>query len=119
MEDKKVTVHELKERMALFVSEREWNKFHSPKNLSMALSAEAAELLEKFLWIEAGDSYAEVDRNREQIEDELADVLAYILSFANAAKIDISAAFDRKLVKNAQKYPIEKARGRHTKYTDY
>jgi NTP pyrophosphatase (non-canonical NTP hydrolase) len=119
MTDTKVTLQELKERVATFVAQRDWNQFHAPKNLSMTIAAEAAELLEKFLWVESKDSYAAVDNNRSEVEDELADVLFAVLCFANAAGIDLSSAFATKFAKIEKKYPIDKVRGKSNKYTDY
>lgn len=119
-QDDKVTVGELRARVLAFARERDWEQFHSPKNLSMALAAEAGELMEHFLWVEAKAS-AEVLREpkkRGEIEDEIADVVIYALEFANMGGIDLAAAIEAKLAKNALKYPVEKARGRADKYTE-
>lgn len=117
MNDKEVSIAQLKEKVAHFVQERDWNQFHSPKNLSMAIAAEAAELMEKFLWVEPRDSDAEVANNREEVEQEVADVFMYLLSFCNATGIDLAAACEQKLAQNAKKYPVEKAKGKSLKYT--
>jgi NTP pyrophosphatase (non-canonical NTP hydrolase) len=117
MVDETTTIAQLKEMVAAFVHERDWEQYHSPKSLSMNLSVEAAELMEKFLWIDNAESRTEINKNRQEIEDELADVLMSVLCFANAAKIDISKAFNHKLALTAAKYPIEKSKGEHTKYT--
>lgn len=117
MADQKTTVQDLKNDMAQFVKEREWEQFHSPKNLSMNIAAEAAELMEKFLWCESQDSFKELQENRSEIEDELADTLIALIAFANAAGIDLSKSFEKKLAEVAAKYPIEKSKGRSTKYT--
>ena len=112
---------ELKSRVRAFAHERDWEQFHSPKNLSMALAAEAAELMENFLWMSPEDSRAAAApaaRRREMIEDELADVVIYALQFANQTGIDIAAAIAAKMAKNARNYPVEKARGRSDKYTE-
>ena len=116
MQDSTTTLAELKEQVAEFVTEREWNQFHSPKNLSMDIAVEAAELMEKFLWIESAASHQEVDANRQEIEDELADILMGILCFANAANIDIAKALEHKLALTAAKYPVEKSKGKANKY---
>lgn len=111
----------LKERVLAFAHERDWEQFHSPKNLSMALAAEAAELMENFLWMspeESRTAAATGTRRREMIEDEIADVFIYALQFANQTGIDVAAAITAKMAKNARKYPVEKARGRSDKYTD-
>ena len=118
--DAEVTLGTLKEKILAFAREREWEQFHNPKNLSMALAAEAAELMEHFLWAAPGESHtraAEASR-REEIGEELADVIIYALEFANVTGIDVAAAIEDKLVKNAAKYPVEKARGRADKYTE-
>jgi dCTP diphosphatase len=120
MTDAKTTVGELRERVLAFAREREWEQFHSPKNLSMALAAEAGELMEHFLWTESKDSAAPLASapKREKIEDELADVVIYALEFANIGGIDLAQAIEAKLAKNAAKYPVEKARGSAKKYNE-
>jgi NTP pyrophosphatase (non-canonical NTP hydrolase) len=120
MHDATTTVGEIRARVTAFVRERDWEQFHSPKNLSMALAAEAAELMEHFLWADARTSLEVVrgGRKRSAIEEELADVVIYALEFANIGGIDLAAAIEAKLAKNAQKYPIAKARGRADKYTE-
>lgn len=117
MLDETMTMEQLKAMAGEFVSERDWQQFHSPKNLSMNISIEANELMEKFLWLTTQESIEEVDKNRQEIEDELADVLLGILCFANAAHIDITKAFTHKLAEVAQKYPVEKVKGKREKYT--
>ena len=116
MNDKKVTIHDLKELAGQFIAEREWAPYHTPKNLSMNIVREASELMEKFLWVTTQESVDEVSTNRQEIEDELADVLLGILSFANATNIDLSKALQHKLQEAAKKYPVEKAKGRREKY---
>jgi dCTP diphosphatase len=118
--DSHTTLAELRARILAFAHEREWEVFHSPKNLSMALAAESGELMEHFLWTDGPGSLQAVQdpARRGKIEEELADVLIYALEFANIAGIDVATAIERKMALNAQKYPVEKARGRSTKYTD-
>lgn len=120
MHDATTTVGELRERVLAFAREREWEQFHSPKNLSMALAAEAGELMEHFLWAESRDSAAVLadPRKRGKIEDEIADVVIYALEFANIGGIDLARAIEAKLAQNAAKYPVEKARGSAKKYTE-
>nr|WP_246026508.1 nucleotide pyrophosphohydrolase [Oleiharenicola lentus] len=120
MSDAQTTVGEIRARVLAFARERDWEQFHSPKNLSMALAAEAGELMEHFLWTEAKDSAAPLAdaKKREQIEDEIADVVIYALEFANIGGIDLAKAIEAKLAKNAAKYPVEKARGSAKKYTE-
>ncbi|HEY4299859.1 MAG TPA: nucleotide pyrophosphohydrolase [Candidatus Didemnitutus sp.] len=120
MQDAKTTVAELRARVMTFARERDWEQFHSPKNLSMALAAEAGELMEHFLWADSKASI-ETTRNpakRTAIAEELADVVIYALEFANICELDLAAAIADKLIKNAAKYPVEKARGRSDKYTE-
>ena len=118
--DNTTTLADLKIRVLAFARERDWEQFHSPKNLSMALAAEAAELMEHFLWTESTPSHdrAQEPARRCEIEEELADVVIYALEFANITGIDLAAAVEAKLAANASKYPIEKARGRSDKYTE-
>lgn len=117
MKDQITTLQELKTTVKNFVDERDWAQFHAPKNLAMCIAIEAAELMEKFQWMTTQASHDETDSNRDEIEQELADVIISALCFANITGIDISDAVDRKLKHNAQKYPIEKAKGKYTKYT--
>ncbi len=118
--DATATTAELKARVLAFARERDWEQFHAPKNLSMALAAEAGELMEHFLWATPEQSQAIVRdaEKRRKIEAELADVVIYALEFANVTGIDVAAAIERKMAENAQKYPVEKSRGRSDKYTE-
>ena len=120
MTDAATTVGEIRERVLAFARERDWEQFHSPKNLSMALAAEAGELMEHFLWTESKASAATLTdpKKRGKIEDELADVVIYALEFANIGGIDLAKAIEAKLAQNAAKYPVEKAKGRSDKYTE-
>jgi len=117
--DNTTTIAAIKERVLDFARERDWEQFHAPKNLSMALAAEAGELMEHFLWgsSEASREIAKGPK-RTKIEEELADVIIYAIEFANMTGIDVAAAIERKMAANATKYPIEKARGRSDKYTE-
>jgi dCTP diphosphatase len=118
--DSTTTVAELKARVLAFVRERDWEQFHAPKNLSMALAAEAGELMEHFLWAapEESRTIAADPVKRARIAEELADVVIYALEFANATGLDVAAAIESKMAANAKKYPVEKARGRSDKYTE-
>lgn len=118
--DDEVTLGELKGRIREFVRARDWEQFHAPKNLSMALSAEAAELMEHFLWVDASASAerAKEPKRRRDIEDELADIVIYAMEFANMTGIDLTAAIEAKMAANALKYPVEKAKGRADKYNE-
>ncbi len=118
--DSTTTVAVIKARVLAFARERDWEQFHAPKNLSMALAAEAAELMEHFLWTapEASRAVAQDPVKRRKIAEELADVVIYALEFANVTGIDVAAAIEEKMAANALKYPVEKARGRAEKYTE-
>jgi dCTP diphosphatase len=115
--DATTTVAELRAAMARFVEEREWTRFHRPKHLAMSVAIEAAELMEHFQWTDAGASPAEQgDQSaRVAVGEEMADVLAYLVSLANALEIDLAAAFERKMARNREKYPAEEFRGRATR----
>lgn len=118
--DSATTIAELKTRLLAFVRERDWEQFHTPKNLSMALAAETGELMEHFLWATPEQSHAIANEpaKRSKIADELADVVIYALEFANITGLDVAAAIEAKMAANAKKYPVEKARGRSDKYTE-
>lgn len=120
LNDSATTVAELKARVLAFARERDWEQFHTPKNLGMALAAEAAELMEHFLWATPEQSRAVVQdpAKRRKIAEELADVVIYALEFANVTGLDVAAAIETKMAANAQKYPVEKAKGRADKYTE-
>lgn len=94
-----------------FIAERDWEKFHSPKNIALSLSLEASEVLELFQWTEE-------TREREKLAGELSDVLYWLLLLAHKNTIDIEKAFHEKMSKNRMKYPVEKAKGIATKYTE-
>jgi NTP pyrophosphatase (non-canonical NTP hydrolase) len=120
LNDSNATVAALRQRVLAFVRERDWEQFHSPKNLSMALSAEAAELMEHFLWATPEESrkVAADPARRAKIAEELADVVIYALEFANMTGLDVAACIEAKMAANALKYPVEKAKGRSAKYTE-
>jgi NTP pyrophosphatase (non-canonical NTP hydrolase) len=113
--DSTTTVAELRQIIADFVAERDWSQFHSPKNVSMALAIEAAELMEHFQWLTTDDSrlLAADPKKLADVSEELADVIGYSFALANELGIDVSSAIRAKMVKNAQKYPAEKFRGRY------
>ena len=107
---------DLRDRLRLFAAERDWEQFHTPKNLAAAMTVEAAELLEHFQWLTAEQSASLDEPVRAEVADEMADVLLYLVRLAD--KLDVSlhdAALD-KLVRNAAKYPVDKARGHARKY---
>jgi len=115
MGDETTTVNQLKRLVAEFVDRRDWHQFHSPKNLSMSLAIEAAELMEHFQWISAESSRraAEKPEKLTAVGEELADVVCYALAMANQLGLDLSEAVVGKLAKNDRKYPAEEYRGRY------
>lgn len=117
LNDSKVTVKELRDFMKQFVAERDWTQFHTPKNLSMSIAVEAAELMEKFQFVSNEESVELAQSHKKEIAHELCDVFAYLLSFANAADIDLSSYYMEKMALNAKKYPADAARGEYAKYT--
>ena len=115
MSDSKTTVEELRLLVRTFVDERDWQQFHSPKNLSMALAIEAAELMEHFQWIDIETS-RRVSEDKEKLAavgEELADVMSYTLALADSLGIDLAETVRAKMVKNALKYPADEYRGRY------
>ena len=108
-------IRELTEKVIQFRDERNWQQFHNPKDLALSLSLEASELLEAFQWISSDEAVA---KNLPKMKEEIADVLVYALLFAYETGIDLKEAIEQKLQKNKEKYPIEKAFGVSTKYTE-
>ena len=113
MDDRNTTITELKKIVEDFVNERDWSQFHNPKNLSMALSIEASELLDIFKWntIQECESMMSEKNTRQDATDELADIMIYALAFSNRNNINISSAIEKKMIKNRKKYPTEKFKG--------
>ena len=109
---------ELRDALRAFTRELEWDRYHTPKNLAMALIVEAAELAEHFQWLTAEESQSPQDGKREKIRDELADVLIYLVELADTLDVDLAAAARDKIAKNALKYPVDKARGNAKKYDE-
>jgi dCTP diphosphatase len=109
---------ELAGALRAFAAERDWEQFHTPKNLAAALAVEASEVLEHFQWLTPEQSAALPEEERARVALELADVLLYLLRLADGLDIDLVAAAQRKLAINAEKYPVDKARGSARKYTE-
>lgn len=109
----------LAERQRVFATERDWEQYHSPKNLSMALAVEAAELLEHFQWLTEQQSRELPDEKRMAVEEEVADILLYLVRLSDQLGIKIFDAAMRKIDQNAAKYPAEQVRGSARKYTEY
>jgi NTP pyrophosphatase (non-canonical NTP hydrolase) len=107
---------ELRDDLRRFTAEREWGAFHTPKNLAMALSGEAGELIEHFQWLTAEQSATLPAPVREEVALEMADVLLYLVRLADVLEIDLAEAARRKMGINAERYPVERARGRADKY---
>jgi len=114
MSDKKTTIQEIRSLIDSFADERDWQQFHSPKNLSMSISIEAAELMELFQWLSLEDAkkVMESGKTRDNAIDEIADVLIYAFAFCIRNNIDISDAIRQKMKKNIKKYPKDKYKGR-------
>jgi dCTP diphosphatase len=112
--DTTTTIASLKQRVREFVNERDWQQFHSPKNLVMALTIEAGELMEHFQWIGESESRAVADQpdRLAEVAEEVSDVFCYLLAIANELGIDLAESFRLKMIKNRQKYPVERYRGR-------
>ena len=107
---------ELRDAMRRFAAERDWDRFHTPKNLAMALSGEAGELIEHFQWLTAEESASLSAPVREEVALEMADVLLYLVRLGDVLGIDLAEAARRKIAINAQRYPVERVRGRAVKY---
>ena len=108
----------LKHRLREFAEARDWDQFHSPKNLSMALSAEVAEIVEHFQWLTEEKSKTLSQDKLAEVETELADTLIYLIRLADKLDIDLLKAAKNKIEINEQKYPVEKAKGSAKKYTE-
>ena len=111
-------ISELTAQVNDFVTERDWEQFHSPKNLAMAMIVEAAELVEHFQWLTQQQSAALDGQKKSAVADELADVLIYALRFADVACIDPVVAINEKMLRNNDRYPVEKSKGRSNKYNE-
>lgn len=109
---------ELRDALRRFSAERDWDQFHTPKNLASALCVEAAELLEHFQWLTDAESANLDTAQRAQVREEIADVLLYLVRLADRLDVDLIAAARDKLALNARKYPVDKARGNRRKYTE-
>ena len=115
--DSKTTIAELKQQVAAFVAERDWQQYHDPKNLSMAIAIEAAELMEHFQWLRSEELQSAIADPgvREEVRDELADIACFLLALSNRLEIDVSEAIEQKMAKNRRKYPADEFRGKYRK----
>ena len=119
MGDKITVINELKRKVEQFIKDRNWEQYHSPKNLSMSIAIEAAELMERFQWLEGVNSYNISKKEKQAIEEEVADIAIYLLDFCNILGIDLSSSIAAKLKRNGKKYPIGLVKGKAHKYTHY
>jgi NTP pyrophosphatase (non-canonical NTP hydrolase) len=113
------SLESLRDRLREFAKERDWDQYHTPKNLSMALIAEAAELIEHFQWVDGNQSHILAEKTRQSVEEELADILIYLVRISDKLEIDLYDSVERKIAINEKKYPAEKVRGSAKKYTEY
>lgn len=110
----------LKQKIDQFSADRDWEKFHTPKNLTMALTVEAAELMEIFQWQDGQEVvYKLTEKKRQSVEHEVADIFIYLLRFCSVTGIDLITATEEKLIHNAEKYPVDIVKGKSDKYTEY
>jgi dCTP diphosphatase len=114
-----VSVGVLRDHLRVFAKERDWDKYHTPKNLAMALIVESAELIEHFQWVDGDKSRIIDDKTRQAVGEELADILIYLVRISDKLDIDLSKAVERKVRINEKKYPVNKVRGSAKKYTEY
>ena len=109
-------IQQLTQKIKKFRDDRDWMQFHNPKDMALSLVLESAEVLEHFQWKSLQEVDAYIKSNKDEISDELADVAVYLFELSDNLGIDLAQAMARKMKKNAQKYPVAKAKGRHTKY---
>lgn len=117
---KSINVEKINTEVSKFIEDRDWDQFHSIKNLSMALSVETSELVEIFQWLKESESN-EVSSNpklKSKVEEEISDIFIYLMRIAIKSGVDIEEAVFNKIKKNSEKYPVEKAKGSATKYTE-
>lgn len=118
--DEKITIKELRAAVKKFRDDREWEKYHTVKDLAVSISIEAAELLEKFQWKDGAEIEEKLKdfKYKEEIKEELADVFNYCLALSNTLEIDLSEALLEKVRLNAEKYPVGRTKGRYKKYSE-
>ena len=109
-------ISKIQNQLKKFAIERDWEQFHTPKNLSMALSVEASELVEIFQWLSAEESISLDKKQTDAIKSEVADIAMYLLRFCSILEIDLEKSIEDKLVKNAEKYPVSLSKGNAKKY---
>jgi dCTP diphosphatase len=116
--DSETSLDMVRDALRRFAAERDWDQFHSPKNLSMALSVQSAELMEHFQWLTVAESERLPPEKRDHVRLKMADVLLYLVRLADKLDIDLVAATQEKLALNARKYPVDNARGSSKKYSE-
>jgi len=109
-------IKNLTEKIKKFRDERDWKQFHNPKDLALSIALEAAEVIEHFQWKNNQEVAEYIKSNKDDIGEELADVLYWVLLMSHDLEIDIKEALEKKIVKNKEKYPVDKSKGKHTKY---
>lgn len=113
------SLSDLQKQIRKFCDDRDWDQFHNPKDLAISLALEAAEVMEHFQWKNAKEMEAHIKSQKQAVGEELADVFYWVLLLANKMDIDLVEAFEKKMIKNEAKYPVEKAKGNHKKYTEH
>lgn len=116
--DNFTTIQSIKDSLKKFMDDRDWGQFHSPKNMSMQISVEASELMELFLWVDGEESKEIIEKKREAVEHEVADIAICLLNFCTRTNIDLAQAIHDKMILNGKKYPVEKAKGNANKYIE-
>lgn len=111
-------LQELTNKIIEFRDARDWKQFHNPKDIAISMSLEASEVLEHFQWKTSEEIIKHIESSRELVAEELADVLYWVLLMSHDLDIDIKQALEKKIQLNADKYPVEKSKGNHSKYTD-
>lgn len=118
--DRTTSILELRNRIQKFIDDRDWSKYHNPKDLAISIAIEASELMELFQWVKENE-LDEVVKDRDkfaELEEELADIIIYCLSLANVLNVDVAQAVTKKIGKNEGKYPVERVKGDYKKYTE-
>lgn len=118
-DNKTLSIYIIQQRLREFASERDWDQFHSPKNLAMALSVEVAEIVEHFQWLTSEQSQSLSKDKFKAVEKELADTFLYLVRLADKLKVDLLKAANQKIAANAKAYPVHKAKGNAMKYTEF
>jgi len=118
MNDQQTTIQAVKDRVQTFIDQRDWQQFHDPKNLAEAISIEAGELLEQFLWLSSEESKCLPVEKLEKAKEEIADVLIFLVYMSDTMGINLVEEVERKIEANRKKYPVNRSKGSKKKYTD-